>query len=74
LAVPPFGIQSAELDAPESDGLVADRNTPLGQEIFNIPIAEIESEVEPDSIRNDIWRESLALIRIHPTILSIWAS
>jgi hypothetical protein len=34
-------------------------------------VAEIESVVEPDGVRNDIWRESVALICIHQPIVSI---
>ena len=40
------------------------------QEIFNIPVAEIEAIVEPDSVADDIWRESVALICIHPQIVA----
>jgi len=33
------GIQSAELDAPETDGLPAHSDTPLNQKIFYISVA-----------------------------------
>jgi len=42
--------------------------------IFNIPMAEIESVVEPDNAGNDIWRKPMALVGIHVPILAIWAS
>ena len=56
----PPGAHGAELDAPEADGFVSDRNTPLGQEILDIPVAEIESVVEPDCVTDDVRRKSVA--------------
>jgi len=49
---------------------VADNDAALGQEIFDIAMAEIEPVVEPDCIGNHIWRESVPLIVIHGPILS----
>ena len=43
----------------------------LGQKIFNISVAEVESKVQPNGIGNDIGWESMALICIHPQILPI---
>ena len=45
----------------------------LSQEVFDIPVAQIESVVEPDSVTDDIWRESVSFVGIHPPILSISA-
>jgi hypothetical protein len=47
---------------------------PLSQEIFDIPVAEVESIVEPDGVGNDIRRESVALICSHRPILAILAN
>jgi hypothetical protein len=33
-------------------------------------VAQVESVVEPDCVGDDIWRESVALIRIHHQIIS----
>ena len=48
-------VFSSELDAPESDGLMADCDTTFGQQISDIPVAEVESIVEPNSVTYDIW-------------------
>ena len=53
---------------------MADVDTTLGQEVFDIPVTEIETEVEPDRVADDIWRESVAFVGIHAPILSIAAS
>jgi len=37
-------------------------------------MAQVETIVKPDSIRNDIWRESVMFIGIHLPILSILES
>ena len=75
LMLPPQspGVDCSELVTPESDRFSGYSNASLGQQVFNISVAQIESEIEPDGIGNDIWRETMTLIRIHPTILSIWA-
>jgi hypothetical protein len=55
---------------PEADGLAADGDTAFSQEIFDIPVAEIEPEVEPDCIGNDIGWEAETFTGIHQPILS----
>jgi hypothetical protein len=77
------GINSSELDAepapwaqrvpwvPEPDGLAADSDASFSEQIFDIPAAEIETVVEPDSVGNDIGWESVAFVSSHPAILSI---
>ncbi len=67
-------VHSAEFDAPKADCFATDGNTPLSQKIFNISMAEIESIVEPYSVADDIWRESVTFVCIHPSILSISGS
>ena len=67
-------VQSAEFDAPEADRLSSDDDASLGEEIFDIPVAQIETIVEPDSVRDDIGRESVAFVGIHGPILSKWVS
>ena len=48
----------------------ADDDAALGQEIFDISMAQIESIVEPDGVGDDIGRKSVALISIHRQIIS----
>ena len=69
----PPGSDGPELDATEVDRFVADDDASLSQEILDIPMAELESIVEPDSIGDDIWRESVTCVGIHPPLLPILA-
>ena len=64
------GVIGPKLDAPESDGLMADCDTTFGQDIFDITVAQIESVVEPDSMTDDIWRKSMANVSIRGQILA----
>ena len=48
------GVFRAKFDTSQSDGLMADVDTSFSEEIFDIAVAEIESVVEPDGVRNDI--------------------
>ena len=73
-ALEPSVATGTELQTPAANRLVRYLNTPLGKEVFDISVAKVESVVEPDSIGNDIWRESVSFIGIHPPILAIWAS
>jgi hypothetical protein len=68
------GISGAEFDTPEPDSFVADCDTALGKEIFDIAVTEVEAIVEPDSVGDDIRRESMTFVSIHRPILSISAS
>jgi hypothetical protein len=66
-----YCINGAELDTPETDCLSADGDASFSEEIFDIPMAEIETTIEPDSVRNDIGRKSVTFICIHRRIVSI---
>jgi hypothetical protein len=62
------GIFGAKLGAPKSDCLVTDSDAALRKQILNIAVAEVESVVEPDCLADDIWRESVPFVSIHPPI------
>ena len=59
---------------PETDGFTADSDAAFSEEIFDIPMAEVESVVEPNSVGDDIRRESMAFVCIHEPIVSISAT
>ena len=63
-------VYSSEFDAPEADRFAADSDTAFSEKIFDISVAEIEAEVQPDGVADDIGRESMALVCIHEPILS----
>jgi hypothetical protein len=63
-------LYSSEFDAPKAYRFTADSDSSFGKEVFNIAMAQVETIVEPDSVRNDVWRESVSFISIHPPILS----
>ena len=67
----PSSVYSTEFDAPEATRFSVDYDAALCQKILDIPVAEVEMEAEPDGIGNDIWRESMAFIPIHPPIIPI---
>ena len=47
----------SELDRLASDRLVADLDPPLGQQIFDVPKAHREPEIEPYGLTNDVsWK------------------
>jgi hypothetical protein len=62
-------VFGSELDAPEADRFPSDYDPTLSQEIFDIPVAQVEAIVEPDSVGNDTRRESVAFVGIHRPIL-----
>jgi hypothetical protein len=73
LSLQSSGVEGAKFDAPQPDGLIADSDASLGEEVFNISVTEIESIVEPNCVADDVRRESMTLVYIHPPILSILA-
>lgn len=48
-------------------------NASPGKKIFNVTVTWIKSGVEPDGIRDGVMRESVAVVIIHPTTLTILA-
>jgi len=56
-------VLGTEFDAPEPNRLIADDNAALGQQIFYIPMSEIESMVEPHGVSNDVRGEPVAFIQ-----------
>jgi hypothetical protein len=67
-------IYRAEFDAPKVNGFVADLDPAFSQQIFDIAVTGVESIVEPDGVTDDIWRESVTFVSIHPPILTILAT
>lgn len=45
-----IGIGLPKLLAPSTNGFLADLDAALGQDFFDIPIAQAEAEVEPDCV------------------------
>lgn len=52
----------SELVAPEADRFVGDEDAPPGQQIPDVPVAQIEAVIEPDGILDDLRRKSVALV------------
>ena len=53
----------AEFAAPLPYRFVGHNHAPLGQQFFNITIAEVEAEVEPHRVGDDLLREAKAFVR-----------
>jgi hypothetical protein len=68
-ALQPPSVQGTELHAPESNTLVADRDTALSQDILDVAVAQVESIVKPDGVGDDLWRESVTLVGAHGNTL-----
>ena len=62
LALQSACMNGAELDAPETDRLPRDDDSSLNEQFFNIAVPEDEATVEPDSVGDDIWRESVTFL------------
>jgi hypothetical protein len=62
-----LSVLRSEFVAPQSNSLVADLNTPLRQQVFNIPMAKAKAVVEPNSILDDLGWESVTFIQADST-------
>ena len=62
----------SEFRAPKPDGFVAYGDAPLGEQILNISVTEIKSVVEPNGIADDLGRESVSFVSVHPQIIDQW--
>ncbi len=59
----PSGEFGSEFRAPKPDGFIAYGDAPLGEQILDIPVTEIESVVEPNGVADDIGRESVTFVQ-----------
>jgi hypothetical protein len=65
-------VPGSELDASGADRFPSDYDSAFSQKIFDIPVAQVEALVEPDSMGNDIWREAVAFAGVHAPVLAIF--
>ena len=63
------GEPGTELDTPEPNGFVGDCDASLSKQIFDITVAEVESEVKPDCIADDLRWEPVTFVDIHSGII-----
>jgi hypothetical protein len=54
----------AELVAPEPHRLVGRFDSPLGEQVFDVAVAEVEAMVEPDRVLDDGGWETVPLIGV----------
>ena len=73
LAFQSTGIDCSKLDTPQADRLSGYSDASFSEQIFNIPMAEVEFVVEPDCVTDDVGWESMTPIGIHGPILAISA-
>ena len=75
-SVPAFqasSINGPELDTPEADRFPANSYASFSEQVFNVTVADIESEVEPDCLADDVGWEAVAFVGIHSLILAMIA-
>ena len=53
-------VMGPEPFAPETDRLVGDEDASPGQQILDVPVAEVEAVIEPNGVPNDFSRKSVA--------------
>ena len=52
-----------ELAAPQANRLVADPNAALGEQLLHSAMAQVEPEVQPDGMADDLGREAMAMVQ-----------
>ena len=53
------GILRTKLQAPLSDGFIADKNAPLGEEFLDVEEAQGKPVVQPERVTNDLGRVAI---------------
>ena len=56
------GVFRPELDAPQSDRFVRNRDASLSEQLFDVSKAHAESVVEPDGVADDFRWKSIAVV------------
>ena len=57
-------IPGTKFVTPQPDGFIADDDTSFSQKIFDIPMTEIESMIEPDGVLDDFRWKSVTFVRV----------
>ena len=57
-----LGIYRSKLITPKADSLITDLDAPLGHQVFDVAVTQVETMVQPHGILNDLGWESVALI------------
>ena len=63
-------ISRSELDTPQSDRLITDRDTLLCQQVLDITEAQIESVIDPDCVADDAGVKAMSLVSTHTRIIT----
>ncbi len=58
-----LGVGRPELAAREANGLAADLDVTLGEQLFNVSMAQVEPKVQPDGVADDLGRKAMAAIQ-----------
>src|SRR3984885_12601126 len=65
------GKAPAELLAPEPNSLIGDDNATFSQEQLDIPQAEAEHMVQPDSMTDDLGGNAMAVVRVRRGLYTV---
>ena len=63
-------IARSELDTPQPDRLITDRDALLCQQIFDVTKAQVESVVAPDCVADDAGMKAVSFVGTHNQIIS----
>ncbi len=55
-----LGINRAKFHDPTVDSLVADVEATFGQQVFNVPQAQAEPNIQPNCMLDDVWWKMMA--------------
>jgi hypothetical protein len=64
LAAQLIGIGLPKLATPIPHGFIGQGNAAFGHQLFDVPVAEAEAEIQPHTVADDFDREPVALIRV----------
>ena len=70
ISLQPHGVLRSELDTPQPDRFVADSDTSLGQQIFDVSVAQVEAVVDPHRLTDNLRWKSVSFVCIHLLIVS----
>jgi hypothetical protein len=58
------GIGLPELPAPISHGFIGQHDPTFGHQFFDVPVAQAKTEVQPDTVTDNLPRETMTLIGV----------
>jgi hypothetical protein len=70
LPLQPSGARRSEHETPKVGRFAADVDASFSEQVFDVPVTQIETAIESEGVTDDVGRKSVAFVSVRPLTLS----